>query len=317
MTPPTICPPARNRVASVAAMVAVLAAAGCGEPSRDLVSSERPTTADAGAGRDEPAALDTAPPREPSPIETLRRELNLPGEGVFKRAGRSIVVADLSFTDVDDLSPLADVGLKSLDIRGTPVTDLSPLAGTRIDELFAEKTGVTDIGPLQGLPLDRLYLADTGVADLSPLRGMRLDELNLVGTPVADLSPLAGQRIGTLWLRRTKVADIGPLSGVPLVSLDIAETAVSDLSPITETATLRRLQIADTNVSDLTPLAGLSLERLVFTPSNITKGLNVVRGMTSLRQLDTRFDLEGEGRTLTPAEFWTRFDAGDASPTGG
>ena len=70
---------------------------------------------------------------------------------------------------------------------------------------------------------------------------------------------------------------------------------------------LQRLNIAGTAVTDLTPLAGLPLTRLILTPSRITTGLEVVRRMQTLTELDVTFR---EPSRLSPADFWRRYDAG-------
>jgi hypothetical protein len=70
------------------------------------------------------------------------------------------------------------------------------------------------------------------------------------------------------------------------------------------------LNIAGTKVTDLTPLKGRNLTRLIFTPENITKGIEIVRDMESLRELDTSF--EGDTPTaMRPADFWSQYDAGE------
>ena len=66
---------------------------------------------------------------------------------------------------------------------------------------------------------------------------------------------------------------------------------------------LKRLHIGQTPVSDLTPLRHLKLERLVFTPGNIKKGMDDARNMKTLTEIGTTLDI------LMPAnEFWSRFD---------
>jgi Leucine-rich repeat (LRR) protein len=137
---------------------------------------------------------------------------------------------------------------------------------------------------------------------------MTLEELNLVGTQVSDLDPLASVEIGTLWLRDTPMSDLAGLAGKSLVSLDVEGTSVRDLKPLAGMSSLRRLNIARTAVADLTPLSGLQLERLIFTPSKIERGLEAIRGMSSLNALGTQF--EDASDTLPPDEFWQKLDAG-------
>ena len=50
----------------------------------------------------------------------------------------------------------------------------------------------------------------------------------------------------------------------------------------------------------------MPLKELVFTPKNITKGLDVIRNMPSLERLGTA-DLAN----IPAAEFWKRYDTGE------
>jgi Leucine-rich repeat (LRR) protein len=124
------------------------------------------------------------------------------------------------------------------------------------------------------------------VSDLSPLKGMKLDTLGLSGTPVSNLSPLEGMPLSRLCLDYARVSDLSPLQGMPLNRLDCNDTPVSDLSPVGE----------------------MHLTLLNFTPKNITKGLDVIRQMKTLKTIGTSC----EGKDQFPsAEFWKKYDAGE------
>jgi internalin A len=171
--------------------------------------------------------------------------------------------------------------------------------------LGLEDTQVTDLTPLQGMPIEKLYLNNTPVEDLKPLTGMPLRELMLVGTQVKDLGPLKGMPVQMLWLNDTAVTDIAPLADCPLKSLTLHRTKVTDLGPLARSTRLNRLHIGETPVHDLTPLKGLSLERLIFSPVSIQKGLDDMRNMPSLIVLGAT--LEG----MMPREqFWLLYDKG-------
>jgi len=281
----------------------------------------------AGCGMDDsrdvpPASNASAPPVQTAPalpddggmtVSELQRELKkknpgYSGQGKFRKAGGEIRLADLSFSGVTDISPLKGLPLERLDLRGLEISDISPLEGMPLRELFLEQTKVTDLSPLKGAPLRVLYLNDTPVKDISPLADCPLVQLNLTGTQVADISPVRSLPLGTLWIGKTKVTDLSPLADKHLESLDVQDTAVADLSPLADMTTLRRLNIVGSQVTDLTPLAKLNLTRLLFTPSRIKKGLEIVRAMQSLRELDVEFR---EPRRLSPAEFWKRYEAGE------
>jgi hypothetical protein len=80
------------------------------------------------------------------------------------------------------------------------------------------------------------------------------------------------------------VSDIPPLAACPLVSLTHHRTQVRDLSPLAATR-MQRLHIGETPVTDLTPLKNLQLTRLVFSIERITRGLEDVKSMASLREV--------------------------------
>lgn len=260
----------------------VLALSGCGVAGNA-------TPEDESSARDDPpvpvAPVDTAnPAMKPS---ELRRRL-----GIGDEQGQIIT----------QRGQITGVSLPK-----APVEDLTPLKGLPIEQLLLEQTSVQDLRPLQGLPLRRLWLNHTPVEDISPLSGMQLEELNLFGTRVEDLSPVRSMEIGTLWLRGTDVNDLSPLEGQSLVSLDIKDTPVADLSPLAGMASLRRLNIAGSRVTDLGPLKGLRLQRLIFTPPRIESGMEVIRNMDSLRELDVTLR---QPQRWSPAEFWRRYEAG-------
>ncbi|MBW3539525.1 MAG: hypothetical protein KY476_04580 [Planctomycetes bacterium] len=291
-----VCNSARAR-RQIVALVLPIVIAGCGE---------------------EPQARDDAqvPPMPIAPLETdgaltpseLREKLGANRNAEIRETAGRITHVKLSGAGVEDISALKGLPLVHLDLRGLPVSDLTPLAGMPLRELFLEETPVRDLAPLAGMPLDQLYLNQTLVETIEPLAGMPIEQLNLQGTPLDDLSPVATMEIGTLWIPQTQVADLTPLRGRSLVSLDAEETPVADLTPLAEMNSLKRLNIAGTFVTDLTPLDGLGLERLIFTPSRITQGLDVIRSMPTLTELGPSFE-----ERSAPAEFWRRYAAGEFS----
>ena len=89
-----------------------------------------------------------------------------------------------------------------------------------------------------------------------------------------------------LWLDRTQVGDAGlaQFKGMPL----------------------RALSIDNTGITDLTPLQGMPLEEIRLTPKNITRGLDIVRDMKSLKTIGIAWQ-----QTWPAAEFWERYDKGE------
>ncbi|MCA9114266.1 MAG: hypothetical protein KDA79_04220 [Planctomycetaceae bacterium] len=274
-----------------------------------LASCSNEETARSDNSADPPVAEAPASTRPVWPtVAELREQLGAGPDAVFRKAGGEIRFISLGgSSQLKDITPLKGLPLRMLDLRETQVADITVLKGMPLEELYLESTNVTDISPLAGMPLEKLYLNHTKVSDLTPLAGMQFDELNLFGTPVTDISPLKNAEVNTLWLRETGVTSIAPLAGHSLVSLDIEQTPVADLSSLAGMTSLQRLNIAGTAVTDLTPLAGLPLTRLILTPSRITTGLEVVRRMQTLTELDVTFR---EPSRLSPREFWQQYDAG-------
>ena len=272
---------------------------------------------DSGSSRsDSPVALPTAPQIEDpaatrwEKLEGQLRALNPQynhEQASYQGDSKEIAEARFDDTGLRDIAPLAELPLKFLSLKGCPVTDLSPIGELPLAELALEETPLTDLAPLSGMPLQVLWLNNTPVADLEPLAGLPLTSLNLLGTKVSDLSPLRGMPLETLWLNETQVIDLSPLADCPLVSLTLHKTPVRDISVVRRLPALQRLHLGETEVADLRPLAGLRLTRLILTPGRITEGLDVVRQMDTLQELDIELR---EDRRWSPDEFWRLYDAG-------
>ncbi len=122
---------------------------------------------------------------------------------------------------------------------------------------------------------------------MTPLKGMPLDYLNLWGlTELVSLEPLNGLPLTHLYLGGcNQVRDLSPLKGMPL----------------------KRLFISSTGVADLSPLKDMPLEGIRLTPRNITKGLEILRDMKSLKTVSA-----GDAtQAWSAAEFWERYDKGE------
>lgn len=215
------------------------------------------------------------------------------------------VAMSLAGLPLEDISMLEGLPLERLDLSGTRVSDISALKGMPLDILALEQTRVEDLTPLKGAPIQMLYLNNTRVRSLKGLEGMPLRELYLPETRVTDLSPLAGMPMTGLWLNDTDVEDITILGTLPLESVTLRGTRVQDLTPFANASRLQRIHIAETRVEDLTPLADLKLTRLLFTPSRIKKGLDLVRLMPSLKEMGDSFDSR-----MHPVQFWEKYEAG-------
>lgn len=271
-----------------------------------FAADKTPRAADATAGIASQAIT------TPDQLAAALKEKNpgFSGEVQMQPVSADLLALAINDPNLKDISPLARQRIGLLDLSKCDLIDLGALRGLPLDQLYLEDNArLTDISALRGMPLQKLYLSRTRVENLGPLRGAPLEELNLLGASVKDLSPLAECPLKMLWLTGCPVADISPLRRVPLVSLTLQDTRVADLSPLTGTA-LQRLHIGGTEVTDLTPLASLRLTRLVFTPGRIKAGLDVVRQMTSLQELGTRFDDTADDK-MPPATFWELYDKGE------
>lgn len=296
----------RNLVLAWVAVALSSIAIGCREPAPPATSPSESTTAVPTA----PALDDPVARRWEQLHEQLREknpDFNAEQTGYQPDAGK-IAMAEFNAAGLTDISPLADLPLTFLSLKGCPVSDVSAIKDMPLRELALEETQVADLAPLAGLPLQTLWLNNTPVADLTPLSGSPLTNLHLVGTKVVDLSPLQSMPLEQLWLNETQVHDLSPLADCPLVSLTLHKTPVGDISVVRRLPTLQRLHIGETQVTDLRPLAGLRLTRLIFTPSRITEGLEIVRQMDTLQELD--IELRDE-RRWSPEEFWRHYDAGE------
>jgi len=233
------------------------------------------------------------------------------GKGTPKIENGVVAAAGIVTDNVTDISPIrALVGLTRLDCAGGGhltgrLSDLSPLHGLPLTGLGILNTQVSDLSPLKEMPLAHLHCGNTPVSDLSPLEGSRLTTLICDATGVTDLSPLRGIKLTVLSCSMTSVSDLSPLQGLPLTILRCAHTKVSNLSPL-EGMHLGHLDIYNTQVSDLSQLQGMNLTEARITPKNITRGLDVIRKMESLKTLGI-----DSNNQWPPDEFWKKYEAGE------
>jgi len=136
---------------------------------------------------------------------------------------------------------------------------------------------------------------------------MPLTELSCGATPVSDLSPLKGMSLKKLQCNESPVNDLSPLKGMPLTELDCFRNQVSDLSPLSGMP-LTKFYCLWTPVTDLSPLQGLNLTDIWMSPKNVTNGIEVLRQMKSLKTIAVGL---GPNTSLTPDEFWKKYDAGE------
>ena len=61
----------------------------------------------------------------------------------------------------------------------------------------------------------------------------------------------------------------------------------------------------------LTPLKGMKLDKFSLTPGNITKGIEIVRGMKSIYFIGPGWNRMYGRSGMKPEEFWKKYDAGE------
>jgi eukaryotic-like serine/threonine-protein kinase len=156
------------------------------------------------------------------------------------------------------------------------------------------------------------------VTDIAPIRVFgALRVLNCHGTwtgksngQLADLTALKGLNLGGLSLECTQVSDtsLAHLKDCKsLTHLALNGTKVSDAGlAYFKGMPLKLLWIQDTGITDLTPLQKMPLENIRLTPKNITKGLDTLRTVNSLKTIGTSWD-----HSWPAAEFWARYDKGE------
>lgn len=228
------------------------------------------------------------------------------GQGNIHEENGQIIAAEFPSCGLKDLSPLRGLKLKALDLSGNPVREIRHLRGMPLTRLFLEHTLVENLEELREARLVELRLNGSPVRSLAGLEGQPLENLYAVGTQINNISALRESNLRQLWLTESPISDLSPLEGLPLISLTAHRTLVEDISFLRRLPLIQRLHIGETLVTDLSPLRGLNLTRLVFTPGQIEQGMEVVRGLSNLREIGTKFD--DQGRDLMPPDaFWAQF----------
>ena len=137
--------------------------------------------------------------------------------------------------------------LEELELGETKIRDISPLAGMKLRSLdLWGAAEISDISVLKGMPLQKLLLGSTKVKDLSPLKGMKLNHCILEGSLVEDISALTGMPLEFLDLSFTKVRNLEPLKGMPLRELFLSDCEeLTDLTPLLECNQLKSLVVSE------------------------------------------------------------------------
>ena len=213
-------------------------------------------------------------------------------------------------------------GLINLELKDTKVTDrglahfknckdLAVLDLTFLNVTDAGLDYFKDCKDLRYLHLPFTKVTDVGLAQFKHCKN--LVSLGLDGTRVSDVG-LAHfndcKSLTGLYLQSTQVSDAGLIHFKHcknLSSLDVSYTGVGDsgLANV-QGMPLRELKLQRTGVTDLTPLQGMPLEEIRLTPKNITRGLDILRDMKSLKTIGVDWN-----QAWPAAEFWERYDKGE------
>ncbi len=248
---------------------------------------------------------ENVPAVQPKLLALFRQRVDKawPGSGKHLTLRTEGFSLDLAPYQVTSLEPIRGMPLTALSLfKCHKVRDLEPLKGMLLNNLDLQFCGeVRDLEPLRDMRLFRLSLQGCErVRDLGPLKGMPLNFLDLQGCrQISDLEPLKGMPLTSLSLTScVKITDLTPLKGMPLTDLGLRECVkITDLTPL-KGMPLKFLSLSQCADLDLTPLAGMNLIRISLPP-NATKGIEVIRSMKSLTNIDN----------LPSEQFWKKWDA--------
>jgi len=148
---------------------------------------------------------------------------------------------------------------------------------------WLESNGIYQKGNVFVLNNGNLWVEiyDKELTSLEFLSKVNIERLDLSGCTFPTLTPLRHSRIKELCIIDTNANNLEPLKNLPLIKLYISGSPVCDLSP----------------------LAGMELRELIFSPSQVTNGIEVIRSMKSLKRIGIN-----PPRTFPASEFWERMD---------
>ena len=191
---------------------------------------------------------------------------------------------------VRDISALAGLPLRNLDLSGNRISDASLISTfTRLWRLVLSDNGLTEIGFLEGLTgLRALDLRGNAIIDIGALSGLSLTSLYLANNGFADVSALSAlTELRTLDLRGNTIIDIGPLSGlVSLTWLRLANNGFVDVSALSALTELHTLDLRGNAIIDIGPLSGLVGLNWLDLANNGFADLSALSALTELRTLD-------------------------------
>ncbi len=271
-------------------------------------------------------ASPSPPPAAPLTDADVQRIAALPAEQQVEEVRKELVRRNPGF-DGKMEHKIEDGVVTEFRIVTDKVTDIAPIrvfnalrvlecSGTYVNQ---PNGLLADVTPLQGMNLSGLtnldlhftQVSDAGLARLKDLKALR--HLNLGGTKVGDAGAAQFKdckNLSFLSLGETQVSDaaLAHFNDCKyLTHLYLYATKVSDVGLANfKGLPLRVLWIEYSGITDLTPLQGMPLEEVRLTPKNITKGMDVLRDMKSLKTIGIVWN-----QAWPAAEFWERYDKGE------
>lgn len=179
-------------------------------------------------------------------LQSLRIEHNPLEDAQSLASLKDLEVLDISFTQIDDISPIAGLPIRELYLIETPVGDYAPLGELAVLEKFAARyltaEGVDVVGTLTSLKDLTVY--QSGVRSLDPLLALTsLENLDLNSNGLSDLSNIDRfPQLRNIGLGTNPIESLAPLAGLPmLTSVDITNSDIRDLSPLIDLPRLQEL----------------------------------------------------------------------------
>ena len=269
-------------------------------------------------------------------VEEVRKELIKRNPGFDGKMDTKIeggVVTELKIvTDhVTDISPIRVFdALRVLNCSGTwanfkpngLLEDLTPLKGMKLAFLTHLHLGNTKVGnagmvyfkdckKLTQVYLNNTQVSDAGLANFRDCQNLKALDLTLTQATDAGMVYFKDCKdLSYFHLINTKVTNAGLANFKDckdLTSLGLGGTQVGDAGLThLKGMPLRSLSIDQTAVTDLTPLQSMALEEIHLTPKKITRGLDILRDMNSLKTIGIHWY-----QSWPAAEFWERYDKGE------
>ncbi len=125
----------------------------------------------------------------------------------------------LSYTLVDDISPLKNAPLKSITIRGAPIVHIDIFEGKQIERFHASYSKITSLKALANAPIKDLNCDHTDIYNLAGLENnVSLKNLSCQGTAITSIHELAHcKELTTVNISQSHVSTIETLLKLPAV----------------------------------------------------------------------------------------------------